>query len=186
MAPDFKVLLAERRETAASRAIGGLAVGSCLLAAIAALYAAVVWGGRATAKRSVTTPVSSPGGVDRSGGLLRCSPDRVVFGVVEQGGRRQRRFSLINHGTVLVTIAKIETSCSCVEVRLPHFTLLPGETVEAVAQLDLASDTQFTGNLGVEIEGFTQDGLPAFAAVAEIKVRVRPETDSVDLHPPER
>jgi hypothetical protein len=101
--------------------------------------------------------------------LLVATPSRIDVGEVPGGGRKQAVFSLTNPGTQAVELSRIETSCPCLTVDMPHY-LAPAEQVSAGATLDLRDEPDFTGEMAIEITGWTRAGEQAFAVVVEVKV----------------
>jgi len=86
------------------------------------------------------------------------------MGEVAQGGRRDATFTLTNSGTQAIQLARIDTSCSCLTVDVP-LHISPGEQVEGRAKLDLRDEPNFTGEVAIEITGWTSAGEQAFLVV---------------------
>jgi uncharacterized protein DUF1573 len=103
-------------------------------------------------------------------GLLRCSPEIVDLGDVQQGDRKEAAVTLINPGDAEVEIAKIESSCDCLALQISTQRLRPGRTVPCQLLLDMAKEPHFKGNLGIEIKGLTRSGALAFAIECRVHV----------------
>jgi hypothetical protein len=93
------------------------------------------------------------------------------LGTIPQGGYREASFWLTNDGNDPVEIASVESSCSCLEIHLAKSTILPGQTVEAIAKLDVRREPDFTGELRIETRGRTTAGLLLALTVIEAKIQ---------------
>jgi hypothetical protein len=101
--------------------------------------------------------------------LLDANPARINMGTVAQGGRKQATFTLTNPGNRTIDLAKIDTSCPCLTVDVP-LRIPPSDKVEGRAKLDLSDEPNFTGEVAIEIKGWTSGGEPAFLVVAAVRV----------------
>lgn len=101
--------------------------------------------------------------------LLDANPARINLGEVAQGGRKDATFTLTNSGTRTIELARIETSCPCLTVDVP-LRIPPGEQVESRAKLDLRDEPNFTGEVAIEIRGWTKANEQAFLVTAAVRV----------------
>jgi len=106
--------------------------------------------------------------------LLDASPSRIDMGEVASGGRKQATFSLTNSGSQAVELAKIESSCPCLTVDVPS-RIAPGEQICGRANLDLRDEPDFTGDLAIEITGWTRAGKLAFLVTTYVSVPLKSE-----------
>ncbi len=107
--------------------------------------------------------------------LLVTSAKSVELGIVPQAGREQETFSISNAGSNVVEIAKVETSCDCLDVELSRRIAKPGEKLLGVVKLDLAKEPGFTGNLAIEVKGLAKTGELAFSV--SVLVTIRPPAE---------
>lgn len=107
--------------------------------------------------------------VPQSHFLLDANPARINMGAVNQGGRKQATFTSTNSGTRTIELARIETSYPCLTVDVP-LRISPGEQVVGRIQLDLRDEPDATGDIAVEIKGWTSAGEAAFLVVAAFRV----------------
>jgi hypothetical protein len=77
-----------------------------------------------------------------------------------------------------VDVARIETSCDCLDIRLPRRVIGPSEKVLARASLDLTKEPDFLGGLAIEVKGVTSSGTVAFSLVVNVTVWPREEFES--------
>ncbi len=112
--------------------------------------------------------------------LLTPSSKTIDLGFVPQAGQEQETFSLSNTGTKPVDIAKIETSCDCLELRFPRRTIGPSEKILVRAKLDLTKEPQFLGGLGIVLKGQTCAGETVFFALVTVPVCPPNEFDTFD------
>lgn len=112
--------------------------------------------------------------------LLVPSASTIDLGMVPQSGQAHEYFALTNPGTESVEVAKIETSCECLKVRLTSRTIGPTGRVLAQASLDLGNEPQFSGGLAIEVRGLTNSGAVAFAVVVDVTVRAAEEFQAVE------
>jgi hypothetical protein len=89
---------------------------------------------------------------------------------VPQAGRKESSFSLTNPTNEPVEIAKIESSCHCLEIELPKKVLSPSEQLSARVLLDLSGEAHFTGKLSIEVKGKTPGGATAFFVKWRVEV----------------
>ncbi len=101
--------------------------------------------------------------------LLIAEPTTIDLDEVPRGGRKQAAFSLTNPGAQTIELARIESSCPCLTMGVPR-RLAPGEQVSGRVKVDLRDEPHFTGEVSVEIKGWTHTGELAFALVVEVKV----------------
>jgi hypothetical protein len=110
--------------------------------------------------------------------LLTPSVPTVDLGIVPQGGHETETFSLTNAGSTPVEVARVETSCDCLAIRLARRVIGPSEKVLAQAALDLSKEPDFRGSLAIEVTGLTSSGTVAFSLVVNVTVRPREEFES--------
>jgi hypothetical protein len=101
--------------------------------------------------------------------LLDASPSRIDMGEVAPSGWKQATFSLTNLGSQAVELAKIDSSCPCLTVDLPS-AIASGKQVEGRAKLDLRDELDFTGEVAVEIKGWTGADKLAFLTMVDVRV----------------
>lgn len=101
--------------------------------------------------------------------LLTADPSRIDMGNVRQGGRKQANFTLTNSGSRTIDLARTDSSCPCLTVDVP-LRIAPGEDVVGTAKLDLRDEPNFTGEVAIEIKGWTPAGEQAFLVVADVRV----------------
>jgi len=109
--------------------------------------------------------------------LLAPLPEGVDLGVVSQSGSREQLFWLVNPTDKPVAVATLKTGCPCLVIDLPKRQVAPAETVPARVVLDLGREPHFTGDLGIEVRGFTEEGRVAF--VLPVAARVRPASQAL-------
>lgn len=119
--------------------------------------------------------IAIPSGLAMARGLdgtpaLEVSRERLDLGVLLRGGSMASRFSLRNRGSKPVEIASVQTSCSCLDVRLPVLRLDPGQVMQAVAQIDLQDRQEFQSDLAIEAWGKTSSGNLAFRIIVAASV----------------
>jgi hypothetical protein len=113
---------------------------------------------------------------NRPPALLQPSVPVLDFGILAQGERDEIVFWLLNPHSEPVTIEKIESSCDCFHLDLERETVAGGETIQAVARLELDKEPHFTGELQPEARGRTASGAVAFSIQASVRV-VRKESE---------
>lgn len=101
--------------------------------------------------------------------LLHANPARINMGEVAQGGRKDATFTLTNSGTRTIELSRIDTTCPCLTVDVP-LRIPPGEQVEGRVKLDLRKEPNFTGDVAIEIAGWTSTDEQAFFVVAAVHV----------------
>jgi hypothetical protein len=104
--------------------------------------------------------------------MLQPSSIEIDLGEVRPGGQKNAIFRLANNGTTEIEIARIRTSCACLRVELTKTTVRPSEPIEAKVLLDLRVEPDFTGSLGVDVEGFGPAGEKLFAVLVLVAVLV--------------
>ena len=112
--------------------------------------------------------------------LLTPSSQTIDLGIVPQAGREQETFSLTNPTAEPVQIARIESSCDCLEIRLLATEVPPAGKVLAQARLDLSKEPEFIGSLAIQVNGLTGSGVVAFSIVINVSVRPRKEFQSME------
>jgi hypothetical protein len=90
--------------------------------------------------------------------LLQPYVSRIDLGTIARGGNRETKIWLANNGTKTVEIVEIQTSCDCLEVTLEKKILLPGEKTQAKMKVEFAHEPNFTGSLGLRVEGVAKTG----------------------------
>ena len=101
--------------------------------------------------------------------------EKIELGVVVQGGYESEYFFLMNTTSSNVEIARIESSCSCLNIELSNTLLSAGRNTMAQVHVDFASDDSFVGDLAMEAKGITSTGTVAF--ILSIHVTVRPASE---------
>jgi hypothetical protein len=103
--------------------------------------------------------------------LLDASPSRIDLGEVAPGGQKRATFSLTktNSRNQIIDLVRIDSSCPCLAVDVPP-RIAPGEQVVSCAKLDLRGDPDFTGEVAIEIQGWTTAGEQAFLVVVDVRV----------------
>lgn len=102
--------------------------------------------------------------------LLDANPARIQMGEVAQGGCKDATFTLTNSEAQTIELARIDTSYPCLTVDVP-LHISTGEQVEGRAKLDLRDEPNFTGEVAIEITGWTSTGDQAFLVVAAVRVQ---------------
>lgn len=67
---------------------------------------------------------------------ISAEPGKIDVGVLRPGEKRSASVMLTNNGTEPITIARVNSSCSCTVADLPKRDLAPGESVELSATLE--------------------------------------------------
>ena len=123
---------------------------------------------------NLSESTGSPSGAGSTNGLgLIPSPRQLHFGQLPPGSEVEKVIWLKNHGNEPVTVSEVESSCSCLTLRLDRATIEPGGQTEATAVLDLNKEPDFTGGLLMTIKGFTRDRATrkeVFELTAEVDV----------------
>jgi hypothetical protein len=101
--------------------------------------------------------------------LLEATLSRIDMGEVAPAGRKEATFTLTNAGMRTIELARIETSCDCLSVEVPS-RVAPAEQVVCRAKLDLSEELNFTGEMAIEIRGWTSAGELAFFVTADVRV----------------
>jgi len=102
--------------------------------------------------------------------VLSCT-ESVDLGNVSRGMRQSKSFLLTNTSASQIHIASVRTTCPCLEIILPHSTMMPFETMEACAVLDLREEPEFAGMLSIPVHGITDAGNTAFSLHVKSTVR---------------
>jgi hypothetical protein len=106
-----------------------------------------------------------------SDGPLEVFPKVLDLGTVSQGASSQAEFVVRNPSSEPVVIRQLETSCPCLDIRLPGKSVPPGTVVRGRAFLDMSREPHFTGNLAINLRGTTQEEKSAFGMVILADVR---------------
>lgn len=104
-----------------------------LLGTVAALTTVGVVFGRSL----FVTP--KPEAVPQTPTVLFVPPERLNFGRTWESPRFAHSFPVTNRGTERLTVEGISSSCSCLSVSPPRFTLAPNESVTVTAEVDLTA-----------------------------------------------
>ncbi|MHB1423824.1 MAG: MauE/DoxX family redox-associated membrane protein [Gemmataceae bacterium] len=102
--------------------------------------------------------------------LLQSSLSVIDFGTLPQAERGEIVFWFINSHKETMEIANIDSSCACFHVDLAQRTVAGGETIRAVARLELDKEPRFSGELQPEARGWTPSGALAFSIQAHVRV----------------
>jgi hypothetical protein len=94
----------------------------------------------------------------------------VNLGSLQPAGAASADFVVINPGSQVVDIARVETSCDCLHLDLPRKRLQPSERMPAHATLDLHSEPEFRGKLAIDVTGHGPDGKVVFRTVISATV----------------
>jgi hypothetical protein len=69
---------------------------------------------------------------------------------------KQHAFQLRNDSGGLVEVAAIETSCPCASIRLEQTSIPVGQFLAGELTLDMGRESDFAGNLAIEVKGLTR------------------------------
>jgi hypothetical protein len=106
--------------------------------------------------------------------LLHPSTGHLDFACACQGTCHEMVFALTNRSRSTVQVASIGSTCRCLRIVLEQPSLSPGETVRALACLDLGQEPDYVGKLGVHVYGRTPTGQIAFRLLATADVTAIP------------
>ena len=112
-------------------------------------------------------PTSAPA---RSEALLVPSSNEIEMGAVSQGGSEETTFFLTNAIAEPVEVAKLDSSCACLELDFP-MRIERKQKVLARVKLDLNHDAEFSGRLCITVRGLTNKGELAFSVMVNADVR---------------
>jgi hypothetical protein len=82
------------------------------------------------------------------------TPIELDFGMVAKGSRHEQTVWLRNNTSQMLEIALTKSSCDCFHLKLETDVLEPGEKTQGLAVLDFSAEPQFTGRLGLDLQGF--------------------------------
>src|SRR5262249_5531234 len=94
--------------------------------------------------------------------LLVVSTPTLDLGTVEQATYHDATFTVRNPGSVPVTVAHIQSTCTCMTFSIDPATVPPGFESRIVARLDLNREPEYTGRLAIDVQGTTDDNRIAF------------------------
>lgn len=95
------------------------------------------------------------------------------LGRITAGGAREAELRLVNASSSVIEIARVRTSCPCIQVTLLEHRIGPRQTAVARVRLDLAQEPEFVGGLCPEIEFLDAAGRSLFVRTVNATV-VRP------------
>jgi hypothetical protein len=100
----------------------------------------------------------------------------VNLGVIVQGESSQINQWVINHTEKPITVAKIYTSCGCMEAQLSELEIAPSQKVFATFKYDGIKEPDFAGSLEIEVTFAESSGriVGRFGVVFEVVSRISP------------
>ena len=104
-----------------------------LLGVAALATVGVVFGRGLLVKPAKPEPVAEPPAV------LFVPPEKLDFGRVWESNHFEWSFPVTNRGAEPLTVVGVGSSCSCLSVSPPRFSLKPGETTTVTAVVDLTA-----------------------------------------------
>lgn len=102
------------------------------------------------------------------------APKSCDLGTIAAGGKCDAELRLFNACDRVIEIARVRTSCPCVQVTLLEHRIGPRQPVIARVRLDLAQEPEFVGGLCPEIEFLDAAGRSLFVRTLNATVVRRP------------
>jgi Protein of unknown function (DUF1573) len=129
-----------------------------------------------SAARSPASATSAMKPADEGGeGLpLRATPGLISLGTLGPGQTASGSFELQNRGTLPVEVARVETSCPCLEVGPAAMEIAPGGSAALTTRFNPAAEPDFRGRLAIEVAGRDRSGQPTFRARVRVEVGEAP------------
>jgi hypothetical protein len=106
---------------------------------------------------------------------IALSPDPVMLGTLD--GRRlvERVDSARNTQNAPIKLARIETSCPCIQVTPRSRHIAADEAQDWTVTFDPSPDPGFEGRLSVEVTGYLEDGQIAFRTHVDLEMKPKPD-----------
>jgi Protein of unknown function (DUF1573) len=101
---------------------------------------------------------------------LEVRPNPVSLGRFAQGQAVKCEFRVVNPGSEMVRIERVQLSCTCLEVGPMPVRVEPGEENVLAVRYDPSEDPEFRGRLSVELSGLDALGRAVFRTHAELEV----------------
>src|SRR5438128_321869 len=108
----------------------------------------------------------------RNQGLLEVFPQMLDLGNVPQGKWAQAKFVLRNPHSEPIVITHVETSCPCLDIRLPAEAVPPEGEMKGEVFLDMSREPHFSGRMDLQARAKAKDSeIIAFVIFAKVTVK---------------
>jgi Protein of unknown function (DUF1573) len=101
---------------------------------------------------------------------LIVDPSPLDLGSIPQGGAARASFELRNPGIAPLWLTDVQSSCPCMIVLLPDPVIVGGGAVAGELQVNMFNEPAFSGNLAVEVRGYTATHELAFRLMAQARI----------------
>jgi len=98
------------------------------------------------------------------------SPNPINLGTIKRGQTARATATLQNPGSSPIHVDRVEASCPCVQVKMDHLHVTPGEDATVTVEFDPAEEPDFRGSLAVEYTGRSPDGLVVLRGRVDLRV----------------
>jgi hypothetical protein len=142
-----------------------------LLATVTATGAALA--GTLAARWDFSPPPPTPATVKDKSLTIRLDGGSAQseLDTVSAGSRTGIAITLLNTLPRAIQVQSVQSSCMCLDMKIPERGIASGEKVEAQLVLDLSKEPSYRGNLLLDLSGFSPEADRLFTIRLSVSVR---------------